>query len=43
MSKEFQGYCPHCDRHEFSDEDEWFEHVSMCEWEQEQEHPREEE
>ncbi|MER0549753.1 hypothetical protein AAA536_16085 [Pseudomonas aeruginosa] len=30
----FCADCPHCDRHEFRDEDDWFEHVSMCEWEQ---------
>ncbi|PTQ70394.1 hypothetical protein [Pseudomonas sp. GV071] len=28
--------CPHCKRDEFNDEDDWFEHVSCCQWEQEQ-------
>lgn len=38
MSRErdFQADCPHCNRDEFFDEDDWFEHVSMCEWEQQQ-------
>lgn len=39
----FYAECPHCDRHEFRDEDDWFEHVSMCEWEQEQDQLRDEE
>lgn len=34
--RDFHADCPHCDRYEFVDEDEWFEHVSMCEWEQQQ-------
>lgn len=29
----FYADCPHCGREEFADEDEWFEHVSCCEWE----------
>ncbi|MBU1330889.1 MAG: hypothetical protein KJ884_02060 [Gammaproteobacteria bacterium] len=39
----FYAECPHCERHEFSDEDAWFEHVSMCEWEQQRDLEREEE
>ncbi|HBO5920154.1 TPA: hypothetical protein L4657_006096 [Pseudomonas aeruginosa] len=39
----FYADCPHCDRHEFRDEDDWFEHVSTCEWEQEQDRLRDEE
>ena len=26
--------CPRCGRDEFNDEDDWFEHVSCCQWEQ---------
>lgn len=29
----FYADCPHCERTEFTDEDYYFEHVSMCEWE----------
>lgn len=32
----FYADCPHCARYEFRDEDAWFEHVSECEWEQQQ-------
>lgn len=32
----FYSDCPHCERHEFRDADDFFEHVSMCEWEQQQ-------
>ncbi|WP_298727454.1 hypothetical protein [uncultured Pseudomonas sp.] len=39
----FTADCPHCDRYEFADEDAWFEHASMCEWEQEQDALRDEE
>lgn len=28
--------CPHCNRYEFRDEDDWFEHVSECQYEQHQ-------
>lgn len=31
---EFAGYCPHCERTEFRDDEDFFYHVSMCEWEQ---------
>ncbi|MBA1194863.1 hypothetical protein G7007_18725 [Pseudomonas entomophila] len=41
--RDFYADCPHCDRCEFVDEDDWFEHVSMCEWEQEQDRLRDEE
>ena len=41
--REFHADCPHCDRDEFIDEDDWFEHVSMCEWEQEKDRERDEE
>jgi hypothetical protein len=40
---DFYADCPHCDRHEFRDEDHWFEHVSTCEWEQQQADLHEEE
>lgn len=45
MSRErnFHADCPHCNRDEFIDEDDWLEHVSMCEWEQEQDRLRDEE
>lgn len=39
----FCADCPHCDRYEFRDEDAWFYHVSMCEFEQQQDREREEE
>lgn len=39
----FYAYCPHCERDEFRDSDEHHEHVSMCEWEQDQKREREEE
>lgn len=32
----FEAECQHCGRTSFHDEDDWFEHVSMCEWEQQQ-------
>jgi hypothetical protein len=41
--RNFHSDCPHCDRYEFVDEDDWFEHVSMCEWEQDQDRQRDEE
>lgn len=44
MSAEaFCADCPHCARYEFADEDAWFFHVSMCEFEQQQDRDREEE
>jgi hypothetical protein len=30
MKEEYFGCCPHCDRIEFSSEDEFSEHVSWC-------------
>lgn len=35
-ARDFHADCPHCERDEFIDEDDWFEHVSMCEWDQQQ-------
>lgn len=32
--EEFVGYYPHCERIEFRDDEDFFYHVSMCEWEQ---------
>lgn len=39
----FYSDCPHCDRNRFQDGDDWFEHVSMCGFEQVQERVGEEE
>lgn len=39
----FMAPCPTCDRDYWHDEDAWFYHVSMCEYEQEQDRQREEE
>ncbi len=41
--EKFYADCPHCSQDEFDDADDWFEHVSWCEWEQEQDRLREEE
>lgn len=43
MNNKFMAECPHCERLEFADENAWFEHVSTCEWEQQQDSLREEE
>ncbi|HBO6064774.1 hypothetical protein [Pseudomonas aeruginosa] len=32
----FYADCPHCDRFEFKDEDDYFEHVCWCQHDQEQ-------
>lgn len=36
MRTPFYADCPHCERTEFNDEDDWFYHVSMCEFEQQE-------
>ncbi|WP_414863679.1 hypothetical protein [Pseudomonas chlororaphis] len=43
MRDDFQAGCPYCERLGFADEDEFFYHVSMCEWEQQQDKLQEEE
>lgn len=35
MDDPFYADCPHCERTEFSDEDDFFYHVSMCTFDQE--------
>lgn len=32
----FYADCPHCERFEFRDEDDYFYHASMCEYDQQQ-------